>query len=247
MKAFFRRLKEGTEHLNYGREIIARWAGEKLAGVPPSTSLHVLDLGCGAGDDLDSIRERLQGRDITLFGIEANDGNAACARERGILVASLDLERCTFPYPDASIDLIVANQIIEHAKELFWIFSECSRVLTPGGYMIIGVPNLASLHSRILLFFGDQPSSIELMGPHVRGITASGFRRFIEADNIFRLENVNGANFYPLPAWLSRPVSTVFPRLSVSLFFLVRKIHPTRNFMDVLKTRFFETNFYQGS
>jgi len=244
LREFFRRLKEGTEPLNYGREIIARWASESL--VHAAAPLSVLDLGCGRGTDLLNIKNRLAERQVHLFGIEAHPGNVRDAKRAGIEVANVDLERSPYPFADGSFDLIVANQIIEHTKELFWIFSESSRILKHNGFMIVGVPNLASLHNRMLLLFGEQPSSIELLGPHVRGITANGFRHFIEADGIFRLDAVAGSNFYPFPPMVSTLLAKVLPRFSVSLFFLIRKIHPAKKFIEVLNSRFFETNFFIG-
>ncbi len=241
-KEYIRSLKEGTEHLNFGREIIAGWAA---AAFPPSVSadpVSVLDLGCGRGEDLANVRKALGDRKTHLYGIEAYEAYRDEARRKGVEVAEVNLEHAVYPFEDASMDLIVANQIIEHTKEIFWIFSECSRLLKPRGLMVVGLPNLASLHNRILLLFGDQPSSIELLGPHVRGICAPGFRRFIEADGVFRVEDIKGSNFYPLPSGLSGFFSRVFPRLSVSLFFLIRKLDHAKRF-DPLATRFYETNF----
>ena len=246
MKAFLRRLKEGTVGLNYGRDIIAQWIDEKLTQETHSDSIDILDLGCGHGDDLLNVRSTPGERKIRLHGIEAYGPNQEEARQKGIDVANIDLERSVYPYADNSIDVIIANQIIEHTKEIFWIFSECSRILKLNGIMIVGIPNLASLHNRVLLLAGDQPSSIELLGPHVRGITLPGFRRFIEADEIFKIESVKGSNFYPFPPFMSRSLSRIFPRLSVSIFILIRKIHPSKKFKDVLSTRFYQTNFYTG-
>ncbi len=241
-KEYLRALKEGTEHLNFGREIIAEWSA---AAYPPGTSsepVSVLDLGCGRGDDLVNVRNALGTRATRLHGIEAYAPSREAARSRGIEAVDVNLETAVYPFPDASMDLIVANQIVEHTKEIFWIFSECERLLRPGGLVIVGVPNLASLHNRILLLFGDQPSSIEMLGPHVRGITVAGFRRFIEADGVFRIEEVRGSNFYPFPPTLSRLLASALPRLSVSLFFLVRKV-PGAGRFDPLASRFYETNF----
>lgn len=247
MKEYLRRLKEGTQFLNYGREIIAGWTKEFSLACNDREVLNILDLGCGHGDDLANIKKELGERKIRFFGIESYEPSQEDARRRGIEVANIDLERSVYPYPDDSMDVIIANQIIEHTKEIFWIFSECSRILRPEGVMIVGVPNLASLHNRMLLLSGDQPSSIELLGPHVRGITLPGFRRFIEADNIFKIESVKGSNFYPFPPLFSRYLSRLFPRFSVSLFVLIRKIHPTRQFREILVTRFYQTNFFTGN
>jgi SAM-dependent methyltransferase len=246
MKGFLRRLKEGTVSLNYGREIIAGWSKELLYSRGDREVLNILDLGCGHGDDLVNVRNALGEKNVRLLGVESYPPSQEDARRKGIEVADVDLERSVYPYPDNSMDMIIANQIIEHTKEIFWIFSECSRILMLNGVMIVGVPNLASLHNRILLLVGDQPSSIELLGPHVRGMTLPGFRRFIEADNIFKVESSKGSNFYPFPPLLSRPLSRLFPRLSVSIFILIRKVHPTKQFKEVLASRFYQTNFFTG-
>lgn len=63
----------------------------------------------------------------------------------------LNIERDPLPFADESVDIFMANQVLEHCKEIFWIFSEVSRCLKPGGCFIIGVPNLAALHNRLLL------------------------------------------------------------------------------------------------
>jgi len=248
VREYFRKLKEGTEFLNYGRDIIASWVAEKTAAVPATVPMNVLDLGCSNGDDLLNVQRCLAEfhRNGKLFGIESYAPSVAVATERGIAVSCVDLERSRYPYADGTFDFIIANQIVEHTKEIFWMFSECSRILKHNGYLIVGVPNLASLHNRILLMLGDQPSSIELLGPHLRGVTKNGFVRFIEADGIFSVEEVRGANFYPFPIRINRILSHLFPTVSVSIFFLVRKVHPTKRFIDVLRTRFYETNYFNG-
>ena len=243
LKRYLRSLKEGTEQLNYGRAIITRWAAEAFRA-KENGPVRVLDLGCGHGDDLVNIARAISPRPAELFAIEAYPPNQAEARGRGIAVADVNLETAVYPYDDSFFDLIVANQIIEHTKEIFWIFGECSRILKPDGMMIVGVPNLASFHNRILLLCGDQPSSIELLGPHVRGIAVPGFRRFIEADGVFRVGRIRGSNFYPLPPFLSRVASFLFPRFAVSIFFLIKK-HPHAKQFNPLASRFFETNFIQ--
>jgi SAM-dependent methyltransferase len=239
------RLKAGTEHLNYGREVIASMVKERELG-PPGAAVRVLDLGMGGGDDLINVREALAPKSVELHGIDAYAPNVEAARARGIHTHAANIERDALPFEDGAFDLVIANQVIEHTKDLFWIFSEISRVLKPEGLLVVGVPNLASLHSRVMLALGMQPSPIGLLGPHVRGFTRGGFREFVEVDGYFELIGVYGSNFYPLPPFLARPLSRMLPGFSVSLFFLCRRTGKAGRFIEVLESRFFETDYFRG-
>jgi hypothetical protein len=141
----------------------------------------------------------------------------------------------------------VANQVLEHTKEIFWIVSEAARVLEPGGALLVGVPNLASLHSRAMLALGMQPSPIDVLGPHVRGFVKDGFRDFLQEGGFFRVAEVKGSNFYPFPEIMARPLARLFPGLAVSLFFRCLRTQRPGRFIEVLDARFFETPFFRGS
>jgi SAM-dependent methyltransferase len=235
-----------TAHLNYGRERILAWVREEVASAPAGSAIRVLDIGAGKGADLLNIRAGCPGVGLELHGVESHPGNAAAAREAGISVYELDIERGPVPLPDASFDIVIANQVVEHAKEIFWIFSEISRVLRPGGLCIVGVPNLAALHNRVLLLFGFQPSCVGVLSAHVRGFTRSGFREFATCEGYFRLEEVRGANLYPFPPTMARTLARLFPGFSVCLFFRLRRTRKEGTFLRVLDTRFFETPYYRG-
>jgi len=241
--SYLRRLKSGTEELNYGREIVSRWAELHLRNT--NAPGLILDIGVGRGDDLLTIK-RTCSMPLELHGIECYPPNVKHAEQQGIAVNSLDIERERFPYADASFDLIVANQIIEHTKEIFFIFAEISRVLKAGGLAIIGVPNLASLHNRIALLLGLQPPAIQVLGPHVRGFTRNAFREFLVAGDFFALEEFAGSNFYPFPPPMSQWMAKLFPGLAVSSFYKLRRTDRSGTFVEVLDQHFFETPYYRG-
>lgn len=247
MRAFFARLKAGTENLNYGRETLAALAAEHAERARFPEAVTLLDLGAGTGADLFLVREALLPRKVRLCGVEVEPAAARALGARGVEVFPLDLERDSLPFGDGSVHLVVANQVLEHTKEIFWILSEVSRVLAPSGAFLVGLPNLASLHNRILLLLGLQPSSIEWLGPHVRGATADGFRRFAEAGEFLRLRKLRGGNFYPFPPPLARPLARLLPRMAVSLFFLLERTDRRGTFLSCLEDgRKWETPFYRG-
>ena len=245
MRTFFTRIKTGTEDLNYGREIIAAMVTLNVKK-EMDEPLRILDVGLGTGADLLNMKNIFDSTPPDLHGIDSYQPNIMRAKANGITVHTVDIERDALPYNTGFFDLVIANQIIEHTKEIFWIFSEISRVLKKGGIVVVGVPNLGSLHNRILLLFGEQPSAIEMLGPHVRGITKRTFKKFITTDGYYEVLDVKGSNFYPFPEILSKSLSKLFPAMSVSLFFCCRRTSRDGVFGDVLKTRFFETNFFVG-
>jgi len=237
-----------SSYLNYGTDIIVQWARALARQIPAGkTPIRILDIGCGRGIDIGAIRKALPDRALEVWGIEQYGPHVEALRAQGVTVFSLDIEKEDIPLEDGSIDIVIANQVLEHTKEIFWITSEISRVLKKNtGILIAGVPNLAAFHNRVLFLFGQQPTCAELMGPHVRAITAPAFRRFIETDGWFALKKIKGSNFYPFPASLSKVLSAVFPGLSVSLFFLAQRTSRPGLFIEVLNTRFYETVYYTG-
>lgn len=183
-----------------------------------------------------------------LYGVECYGPNVEKAKKSGITVFSLDMERESIPVTDDFFDVIIMNQFLEHTKEIFWIFSEISRAVKKNGIVIVGVPNLATWSNRLWLLAATQPSSIELMGPHIRGFTAPNFKRFIETEGYFKLLKVAGSNFWPFPyASICKFFSKIFPTLSISLFFLLSRENSDGEFIHVLDTRFFETPYFKGN
>lgn len=238
-------LKKGTEELNYGREIIVEYVNEFINN-NKCKKLKILDLGLGEGTDLLNIKKNNKDIDIELHGLESYKPNVVKALENNIDVKQFNLETSIFPYEDESFDIIIANQVLEHTKEIFWIFSEVSRILKKNGFFIVGVPNLASLHNRVALLLGKQPPAIKVLGPHVRGYTEESFKEFIELDNYFRLIKTRGSNFYPFSPKISKILCKYFKNLAVGKFYLIVRTDKNGLYKEVLKNRFFETPYYTG-
>ena len=80
-------------------------------------------------------------------------------RLNGIHFLAWDLAKQPIPLEDSSYDLIVFTEVLEHVlARPSLILSELSRILKPGGKMIVSVPNVATLYNRIRLLFGKGPS-----------------------------------------------------------------------------------------
>ena len=119
--------------LNYGREIVSRY----LSSVAPFNT--ALDLGAGEGKDLEAARSACP--TVRALAVEGYPPYAEQLESLGFEVHRIDLEHDRLPFGDNSIDVIMTNQVLEHIKEVFWIFHEISRILGIRGHLIIGVPN----------------------------------------------------------------------------------------------------------
>jgi SAM-dependent methyltransferase len=203
--------------LNYGRHLIQRFLRE--AG----DYGRVLDCGAGLGADLMSAREIRPSAE--LHAVEVYPPYVERLEAQGVTVHAVNLERDRIPLPDGSVDVVIANQVLEHTKEIFWIFHEISRVLPVGGHAVLGVPNLASLHNRLLLLLGRQPTAIQNATAHVRGYTRGDLLRVAERGfpGGYTLRNFGGSNFYPFPAAIAKPLAATLPGMAWGIFLLLRK------------------------
>ncbi len=243
---FFKAIYTHPGEQEYCRSQIINLVDRFVINKDPAQSLNILDLGCGQGKDLENIRKRWPGKKISLYGVDCFAPNCQKAAENGVTVYNINIENTVIPVKDGYFDLVIANQIIEHTKEIFWVFSEVSRVLKKGGLLIVAVPNIASWHNRIRFLFGQPPGSLELLGPHVRGIMRPSFERLIQADGYFEIVAAKGSGFYPFPLGIAKILCTVFTTCSVALCFAIKRTAKEGRFIEVLNSRFFETPYFRG-
>ena len=243
IKRILFRINAFSTDFNYGRRIISDWTRDLSLEWSSKSVIRILDVGCGEAKDLLNIKELLPHVKIEPHGIDYQEKNSHKAREKGIEIHLLDIERDQFPFNENYFDLVIANQILEHAKEIFWILSECSRVLEIGGHLIVGVPNMAALHNRILLLLGKQPTCMHVVGPHVRGFTIGEFREFIETANIFRVVELAASNLFPFPPVISRSFLKFCPGLGISLLFLCRRQDSDGDILTTVARRKGDTNY----
>ena len=204
----------------YGRHVIE----EMLARLPV---VHcACDLGVGHGHDLRLVRRRFPA--ARLIGLDYVETHRQLLHQHAIDLRVCDLEREAFPFDDASVDLFIANQGLEHVKELFWISHQIALKLRLGGHIIIGVPNIGALHNRLTFLWGMQPSQMKSYSAHVRGFTASEIPRFFSVcfPGGFQCAVWRGAQFYPFPRSLARVLARRLPSLAHATFYLMQKTAP---------------------
>jgi 2-polyprenyl-3-methyl-5-hydroxy-6-metoxy-1,4-benzoquinol methylase len=124
---------------------------ELIGGLLPAHSL--LDAGCGDGRFLAAIArtgmapQRLTGCDISARILET--ARQSVAREGGTVeLAQANLER--LPFDDASFDVVISIQVIEHLLDVGAGIRELARVLRPGGRLLLSTDNSHNRISQVL-------------------------------------------------------------------------------------------------
>jgi len=125
-----------------------------MACMPPRPGAVLLDVGCADGAETMRVAAHVDARRV--LGLELGDAFVAAARQRGVEVQKADLgER--WPIDDASVDVLHANQVIEHLPGTDLFLAEIRRVLAPDGYAVVSTNNLSSWHNIAALLVGMQP------------------------------------------------------------------------------------------
>lgn len=225
----------------YGRHILTKVA----------KNLNIIekcvDLGCGNGDDLAEVKKHHPNSE--LIGIDFGSWNSELLIRKGIIPINLNIENQSFPFEKETVDLMIANQVLEHTKEIYWINHEIFRTLKIGGHLYLGVPNILSLHNRILGLFGIHPTSAKIISAHVRVFSKSDTFLFYQeiANDFTKISGFYGSQFYPFPREVSRFFSSLFPSLAFSIFFLIRKTSRYNDeFIKWPSSAHLATNFFCG-
>ena len=106
-----------------------------------ASSLDVVDIGCGAGT-LSMLWAELGHR---VHGIDVNESLINLARERA-KNAGFDIEfrlgtAESLPWGDASADICLAPELLEHVPNWENCLNEFSRILRPGGILFLSTTN----------------------------------------------------------------------------------------------------------
>jgi len=106
---------------------------------------RVLDAACGLGYGSYALAELSKASKIT--GVDGSDYGVDYARENFCpLSPKLDffagyLPECLAKYPDAHFDVIVSFETLEHVEHPEALLTEFHRLLSPGGRIVVSVPN----------------------------------------------------------------------------------------------------------
>ena len=119
------------------RALVARC----IAGLGVPAEARVLDVGSGTGSNLRMLREIGFRR---VVGLDLSEAALRCCHAKQLgSVQRADV--CALPFRDASFDLVLATDVLEHVRDEARAVAELHRVLRPGGALVATVPAFMGL------------------------------------------------------------------------------------------------------
>ena len=121
--------------------IASRGCGDPVSRANLQPGERVLDLGCGGGVDA-IIASRLVGETGQVYGLDMTADMLALARENAQAAGANNITYLegfieNIPLPDASVDVVLSNCVINFSDDREAVLREARRVLAPGGRFIV--------------------------------------------------------------------------------------------------------------
>ena len=132
VESMFDRIAPRYERVNrvisLGRD--RAWRRRAVAELALPEGALVLDLACGTGD----LCRELRASGRRAFGLDLSAGMLAAARTDAPLVRA---DVLVLPVPDGAVDGVTCGFALRNFTEVTHFFTECARVLRPGGRVVV--------------------------------------------------------------------------------------------------------------
>jgi methionine biosynthesis protein MetW len=162
---------------------------------------RVLDLGCGDGSLLAYLRAN---RGCSGYGIEIDDDNLLACVQKGVNVIQLNLDEGLAMFDDASFDVVLQIDTLQHLRNAEVMLRETARV---GRIGIVAFPNFGHWPNRLSVLRGRMPVTRRLPyqwydTPNIRVGTYADFdvlaqRNGLRIQDSFGLENGETVRWLP--------------------------------------------------
>ena len=161
----------------------------------------VLDLGSGGGIDV-LLSARRVGPTGKVYGVDMTDEMLVLARENQRKAGATNVEFLegtieAIPLPDASVDVVISNCVINLSSDKDAVFREAFRVLKPGGRfavsdVVVRGPVPADVRRSMELWVGCIAGALE-ESEYGSKLAAAGFQDVeVEPWRIYRIEDARG-------------------------------------------------------
>ncbi|MCH8148484.1 MAG: class I SAM-dependent methyltransferase [Planctomycetes bacterium] len=157
----------------------------------------VLEIGCGEGA---FVRRLNSEHNISAIGIELNETAARFARQQGIPVQAISVEKMAATHAE-QFDVVCAFQVLEHIPNPHRFLSSAIDLLRPGGTLVICVPNHDS-------YLQHQWNLLDMPPHHMTQWTARSLKAL---ERVFPVK-LSTVKMEPLASYHVRPFVSTYAR-----------------------------------
>ena len=129
-------------------ESVQRYKNLSFAMLRVAAGNHVLDVGCGNGDDVRTLAQSV-GEDGLVVGVDLSAALIAGAEAHPdnarLPVKFIVDDAHALRFEDATFDRCRADRVFQHVPERERVLSEMVRVTKPGGWISVGDPDWGTL------------------------------------------------------------------------------------------------------
>jgi len=170
-----------------------------IADLVPAGS-RVLDLGCGDGELLAHL---VRHKGCSGYGIEIDDANLQASLARGIDAMQLNLEEGLAMFGDATFDVVLQLDSLQHLRNAEKMLRETARV---GRIGIVSFPNFAHWPNRVSVLQGRMPVTKTLPyqwydTPNIRVGTYADFETLARKNGLAILDSFGLRDGRPIRVW----------------------------------------------
>lgn len=171
-----------------------------------TAGMRILDVGCGEGRHTLSAWLRAP---VHAVGVDLSSEDLATARSRqaefqpaaepGRSLSFIEASALDLPFADASFDVVICSEVLEHIFDHRGVIDEIGRVLRPGGTLVASVPR--AWPERLCWWLSDPYH--EAAGGHIRIFRGRELQRLVGSRG-FRYLGGHGAHALHVPYWWLR-------------------------------------------
>lgn len=127
-------------------------AASRAALIPPASKpgAVLVDAGCGGG----LLAPHLRGKGYRHVGVDLREAGLALAVHHRLLPVRGDV--AALPLRTGRADVVAAGEILEHVTDLPATVAELSRVLRPGGLIVLDTLNATALSRFVTVTLGER-------------------------------------------------------------------------------------------
>lgn len=179
---------------------------------------RILDIGCSGGLLLDEARKM----GFEPYGIDISPEGVRRARDLGLPnIIQENLLHADFPANFFAV--ITMNHVIEHVDDPFAYLRKVAEWLTPGGFLVIGVPNFSSSSARR----DGADWNMLYAHEHISQFTVAALRKAVVKHAGLKVRTVTGVHRHGIPP------KTILNKVNYFICYLKDKLLLTRNMLLV--------------